>query len=43
MESKDFFSEISFKIQNEMERLVSLKGQPTTFRLSIKKLYFYTQ
>ena len=38
MESKDFFSSISFKIKNENNQLVSFNCQSITFRLSIKDI-----
>ena len=36
MESIEFFSKISFYIENENGKLVSFKGQSITFRLSIE-------
>ena len=38
METKDFISEINFKLRNENGNLVSFNGQSVTFRLSIKEL-----
>ena len=35
---KLFFSSICFKLKNENNRLVSLKGQSLKFRLSVKKI-----
>ena len=40
MESKDFISNISFKLKNENGDLVSFNGQSVTFRLSIKEIKF---
>ena len=40
MESKDFVSSISFKLQNENNDLVSFNGQSVSFRLSIKEVQF---
>ena len=36
MEAKDVFSNISFKIKNENNEMLSFNGQSTSFRLSIK-------
>ena len=38
MESKDFISNINFKLKNEHNKLVSFNGQSITFRLSIKEV-----
>ena len=38
MESKDFVSNINFKLKNEHNKLVSFNGQSITFRLSIKEV-----
>ena len=38
MESKDIFSSICFKLQNENIELLSFNGQSITFRLSIKEI-----
>ena len=38
MESKDIISNISFKLKNENNQLVSFNGQSITFRLSIKEI-----
>ena len=34
IESKDFFSNIVFRLKNENGRLVSFNGQPITFGIS---------
>ena len=41
MESKDFNSIISFKMQNKNGHLVSINGQSNTFGLSIKEMTFF--
>ena len=41
MQSKDIISSICFKLKNENNQLVSIIGQSVSFRLSIKKIYFY--
>ena len=38
MESKDVISSVSFKLENEINELVSFNGQSISFRLSIEKL-----
>ena len=38
MESKDFISNICFKLKIDNNQLVSLNGQSVTFRLSIKEI-----
>ena len=38
MESKDFISDINFKLKNEHNKLVSFNGQSITFRLTIKEV-----
>ena len=42
MESKDIISNISFKIENEKNQLVSFNAQSITFRLSIKEIKILT-
>ena len=37
METKDIFANISFKLKNENNELVSFNGQGFSFRLSIKE------
>ena len=38
METKDVISSISFKLRNEIGKLVSFNGQSITFRISIKEV-----
>ena len=40
MDSKNFVSNISFRLKNEIGDMVSLNGQNFNFRLLIKKIYF---
>ena len=38
METKDAISNISFKLKNEKNEMVSFNGQSKSFRLSVKEI-----